>query len=301
MLGCVSRVNATDLAISLPNNLTGFVPLTSISKALTKRIESLVEDSDEEGSDGEKNGETKDEHSFDLTAMFHVGQYLRACVIHSVEDVSMRKGASGQQNKTKRHIVLSLEPSMTNVGLSPNELVVGTTIQASVSSVEDHGLIMELDINGDVKGFLAKKELGHCFSMTKMIEGQVILCTVTGLSSNGKIVKLSADLEQKPSKKGKFAGGRSAWWVSQAPTIDTFLPGTGVEVLLTEVGNHNGLVGKIMGMLDATIDFFHVAGWSPRPLEERFKAGDKVRHVSRVQILSLTKCTDQGANNNHIS
>lgn len=257
------------------------MPLTSISKSFTKKVESLVEDSDDEESDRERGSETK-EDSFDLTAMFRVGQYLRTCVVHSVEDVSAREGAVGDQNKTKRHIVLSLEPFMTNAGLSPNGLVVGTTVQASVSSIEDHGLIMELGISGDVKGFLAKKELGHDFTMTKMVEGQVLLCTVTGLSSNGKIVKLSADLEQKPSKKGKLSGGKSAWWVNQAPTIDTFLPGTGVEVLLTGVGNHNGLVGKIMGMLDATIDFFHVAGWSVKSLEERFKAGDKVLYALRV-------------------
>lgn len=281
VLGCISKINVTDLEISLPNNLTGFVPLTSISESFTKKVELLAEDSDEEESDREKDGETK-EDSFDLAAMFHVGQYLRACVVHSVEDVPTRKGASGEQNQTKRHIVLSLEPCMTNAGLSSNELVVGTTVQASVSSIEDHGLIMELGIGGDVKGFLAKKELGHDFTMTGMVEGQVMLCTATGLSSNGKTVKLSADLEQKPSKKGKLAGGKSAWWVSQAPTVDAFLPGTGVEVLITEVGIHNGLVGKIMGMLDATIDFFHVAGWSAKPLEERFKAGDKVRYVSGV-------------------
>lgn len=283
MLGCISKINATDLAISLPNNLTGFVPLTSISEAFTKKIELLAEESEEEESDDEKDDEAKssskkddDKDSFDLTAMFRVGQYLRVCVVHSVEDISMKKGASGGYNKTKRHIVLSLEPSVTNAGLSPNELIVGTTVQAYVSSVEDHGLIMELGINGDIKGFLAKKELGHDFTMTDVTEGQVMLCTVTGLSSNGKIVKLSADLEQKPSKKGKLAGGKSAWWISQAPTIDAFLPGTGVEVLLTEVGKFGGLVGKIMGMLDATVDFFHVAGWNSKPLEERFKAGDKV-------------------------
>lgn len=282
MLGCISKINPTDLAISLPNNLTGFVPLTSISEAFTKKIESLVEEEEEEESDKEKDGEAKnplergeDKDSFDLTTMFRVGQYLRVYVVHSIEDVSMKKGTLSQ-NKTKRHIVLSLEPSLTNTGLSPKELIVGTTVQASVSSVEDHGLIMDLGINGDVKGFLAKKELGHDFTMTKVTEGQVLLCTVSGLSPNGKIVKLSADLEQKQSKKGKFADGKSAWWISQAPTIDTFLPGTGVEILLTEIGKFGGLVGKIMGMLDGTVDFFHVAGWSPKPLEERFKAGDKV-------------------------
>lgn len=288
VLGCVSKINATDLALSLPNNLTGFVPLTSISETFTKKVESMVDDSEEEGSeeeedDGEEKAPSKpskpgkgDKNSFDLNTMFRVGQYLRAYIVHSIEDVATRKGASGDQNKTKRRIELSLDPTLTNTGLSPNELVVGCTVQASVISVEDHGLVMELGISGDVKGFLAKKELGHDFTMTKVTEGQVLLCTVAGLSSSGRIVKLSADLEQKPSKKGKLAGGKAAWWIGQAPTIDAFLPGTGVEVLVTDIGKFGGLVGKIMGMLDATIDFFHLAGWTEKGLEERFKIGEKV-------------------------
>lgn len=103
-----------------------------------------------------------------------------------------------------------------------------------------------------------------------------MLCTVIGLSSNGRIVKLSAKLEQKFSKKGKLGGGKASWWLSQAKSIDAFLPGTGVEVLVTEVGKQGGVVGTIMGMLDAVADFFHVAGWDQKDLEERVKPGSKV-------------------------
>ena len=37
MLGCISQINQTDLALSLANNLTGFVPLTSISESLNEK------------------------------------------------------------------------------------------------------------------------------------------------------------------------------------------------------------------------------------------------------------------------
>ncbi|PUU76102.1 hypothetical protein B9Z19DRAFT_1130255 [Tuber borchii] len=37
MLGCISQINQTDLTPSLPNNLTGFVPLTSISESLNEK------------------------------------------------------------------------------------------------------------------------------------------------------------------------------------------------------------------------------------------------------------------------
>ncbi|RPB10143.1 nucleic acid-binding protein [Morchella conica CCBAS932] len=286
ILGCISKINATDLAIALPNNLTGFVPLTSISETFTKKIESLIDESEDEASEEEqeeKGSLSKDEKdAFDLNAMFRVGQYLRTYVVHSIEDVATKAGSSGDQNKTKRRIELSLDPSLANSGLTPGDLVVGCTVQASISSVEDHGLVMELGISEGIKGFLTKKELGHDFTMAKATQGQVLLCTVTGIGSNGKIIKLSADLEQKPSKKGKIAGGKGAWWVSQAPTINAFLPGTGVEVLVTEVGKKGGLVGKIMGMLDATIDYFHIAGWKPEELGERFKIGEKIK--ARVTI-----------------
>ncbi|KAG0135944.1 hypothetical protein HOY82DRAFT_479619 [Tuber indicum] len=283
VLGCISQINQTDLALSLPNNLTGFVPLTSISESLNKRVEALVRDSDDDEDEDveEKIGTAKSESSeddVDLKAMFQIGQYLRAYVVSSSE-LANSKSPSGSK-KIKKRIELSLDPVMANNGLTTTELVVGCTVQASVTSVEDHGLVMNLGIGNDLKGFLSSKELGKGRSVTDAKEGQVILCTTIGLSSNGKIVKLSGDLEQKPSKKGKYSGGKAAWWLSSAPTVDTFLPGTGVEVLITDIAKGSkavGIVGKVMGLVDATMDFFHASGWEEKDIESKFKVGEKIK------------------------
>ncbi|KAL7272217.1 rRNA biogenesis protein rrp5 [Rhizina undulata] len=281
VLGCVSQITSTDIGLSLPNNLTGYIPLTSISEKLTEKIEALVEasdeeeDSDAETKEDEKEDKKSDIDSIDLPSMFHLGQYLRAYVVHSSEPMSTK--SNSDKSKTKKRIELSLYPSLTNTGLSTNELVIGCAVQASVVSVEDHGLVMDLGLAGDVKGFLSSKELGQGITTATAKEGQVLLCIVTGTSSNGKIVKLSADLEQKPSKKGKLTHGKSAWWLADAPTIDTFLPGTGVEFFVTEVGKSGGIVGQIMGMLHGVIDFFHAVGWEEKELGEKIKVGSKIK------------------------
>ncbi|KAA8912855.1 hypothetical protein FN846DRAFT_931829 [Sphaerosporella brunnea] len=288
VLGCVERINSTDIALSLPNNLTGFIPITQISEKVTKRIEAMLEDSDdskdeEEGDkpeadeDAEEDAEKPESDDVQLDSMFKIGQYLRAYILHAKEEVAV-KGPQGEKSasRTRKRIELSLEPKLANTGIAVSDLAVGITVQASVVSVEDHGLVMDMGIGEDLKGFLSSNELGS-FKLEDIKEGQVLLCTVTGLSSNGKIVKLSADLEQKFSKKGKLAGGKASWWLTQANSIGAFLPGTGVEVLVTEVGKQGGVVGTIMGMLDAVADFFHVAGWDEKELEEKVKIGSKIK------------------------
>ena len=52
ILGQVSSINAHDIALSLPNNLTGYVPLTSISKGLEDRLEKMLNDEGEDDEPG---------------------------------------------------------------------------------------------------------------------------------------------------------------------------------------------------------------------------------------------------------
>lgn len=256
----------------------------------------MAEEEEEEAEAAEEEAEKEEKEewedgaskaSLDLSSMFRMGQYLRAYVLHTSEERPRKSGIEKAQ--TKKRIKLSLYPRLANTGLKTEELVVGCMIQASVASVEDHGLVMDLGLEGDVKGFLALKDLGPQITPTAVQEGQVFLCAVTGTSSNGKIVKLSTSLEQKPSKKGKLPDGKGSWWLSEAPTIDAFLPGTGVELLITEVGKQGGLVGKIMGMLDAVIDYFHVAGWDTKELSTRFKPGNKAcDNLAKLYFYLLT-------------
>ncbi|KAI5806996.1 rRNA biogenesis protein RRP5 [Geopyxis carbonaria] len=272
VLGCIQKINKTDIALSLPNNLTGFISITQISDKLTSKIEALAE-SESEGEEAEDDNKSVSDH-IDLESIFRVGQYLRACVLRAPEEVAVKGDKRNTQTKTKKRIGLSIYPSLVNTGLSTINLPVGSTVQAAIASIEDHGLVMDLGLEGDVKGFLSSKELGPGFTISKAQEGQVIFCTVTGRSSNGKIVKLSADLEQKFSKKGKLASGKANWWLADMPSIDMFLPGTGVEVLVTDI-KQGGIVGKIMGMLDAVCDFFHAAGWE-KDLE-KIQPGTKIK------------------------
>lgn len=256
VLGQVYQINRYDIALALPNNLTGYIPLTSISDKFTKIVEALAQN--------EPSDEMEEAENLDLKSLFYIGQYLRAYVVSTMDESS-----SGRMGK--RHIELSIDPRKANAGLGKAEIVVNSMIQASVSSVEDHGVIMNLGLEDmDVRGFMSSKELGYNLSLSNIKDGAVFLCLVTGLSSNGNIIKLSADaLKAGNIKKTHF--------LTDAPSVDSFLPGTAVEVLVSEVTG-SGLSGKVMGLLDVTADLFHSgATKSEKGLEKRYKPGLKIK------------------------
>ena len=257
VLGQISRINKYDIALALPNNLTGYIPLASISDKFTERMEALV--ADEQVSEDQE--ESKE---IDLKNYFAVGQYLRASVT-STESESISKG------KGKRHIELSVNPRQANSGLSKADLVMNSMVQATVLSVEDHGLIMNLGLEDtNLSGFMSSKEVGQNIETSSIGEGAVYLCLVIGMSSNGNIIKLSADAQKAGNiKKGNF--------LTDAPTVNSFLPGTAIEILVSEV-TPSGIAGKAMGLLDVTADLIHSgAAASGKDLEKKYTVGSKVK------------------------
>ncbi|KXG47829.1 Nucleic acid-binding, OB-fold [Penicillium griseofulvum] len=260
ILGQVSSINAHDIALSLPNNLTGYVPLTSISKGLEDRLEKMLND---EGEDDDAE-DSSDDESFDLKDHFYLGQYLRAYV------VSTGSNPDDPKAKSKKRIELSLDPRQTNTGFSKSDLVVNSAVQASVVSVEDNGVVMDLGIEGsELKGFMSSKETDPSVDYSSIKEGSVFLCMVTGQNPSGNVIKLSSNFQNSASiKKSNY--------LSSAPTINTFLPGTAAEILLTEVES-NGMIGKIMGMLDATVDLVQSSINGKIDLEKKFKIGAKIK------------------------
>jgi rRNA biogenesis protein RRP5 len=256
VLGQVTEITSRDLVLALPNNLIGFVPLTSISDKLTARVGQLVTELDE--SDGE------DFEDIDLEEMFHIGQYLRAWVTSAAEDGIIN-------GKTKKSIELSINPKLVNRGIDKSSVVVNGTIQVSVISNEDHGLVVDMGLDEpQLKGFLPKSELGQKVEHVKVQEGAVFLCTVLRLNSDGRIITLSAD-HQKAGNLKKLSH------LSKAPTIDAFLPGTAVDLLVTD-STPNTLTGKIMGSLDATADIVHSGAASKGgDISEKHKIGSRVK------------------------
>ncbi|KAF2646345.1 nucleic acid-binding protein [Massarina eburnea CBS 473.64] len=262
VLGQVAEITPQELVLALPNTLVGYVPLTAISDKLNERIEALLKDEEE--------GKVEDEADFEdvaLQDMFTVGQYLRACVTSTSEDAA--PGATA--TKAKRRIELSIHPRLVNRGIEKSNLVANSMIQASVISNEDHGLIMDLGLEEtQLRGFLGKKELSPSVEFEKVQEGAVFMCLASGLNADGRIAKLSANLH----KIGNTKKGNT---LTEAPTIDVFLPGTAVDLLITDL-SQTTITGKLLGLMDATADIIHSgAAEKATDLTEKYKAGSKIK------------------------
>ena len=146
ILGQITSINSRDIAVALPNNLTGYVPLTAISSQFTAKVESLLNE-ENNAADDEDSSDQEDET--DLKHYFRVGQYVRASVTSTEEE------SSRSTTRVKKHIELSLDPKLSNAGLSRSNIAVGCTVQVSVTSTEDHGLIVDLGFNdGQTTGFI---------------------------------------------------------------------------------------------------------------------------------------------------
>ncbi|ETN41919.1 uncharacterized protein HMPREF1541_03858 [Cyphellophora europaea CBS 101466] len=252
VLGQIISISDRDLTVALPNNLVGFVPITAISAQLSAKIQSLLEDSN-------KDDESEDDDDIDLNGYFSVGQYLRVAVISTGQDV----GPSGAHSR--KRIELSVEPSAVNNGLSKLALAQGVTVQVSVHSVEDHGLVVDLDLEGsESRGFVPSKNLPSGISIAGVKVGAVMLCQVVKADASNKVIRLSADLSDQKALKN-------------APSVDAYLPGTVAEILLTEVQS-TGLVGKIMGMLTATADLVQSGAYLDKDtFVDKYQVGAKVK------------------------
>lgn len=260
VLGRVTAITGKDVALALPNNLTGYAPITALSDRLNARIEKLLAD--------DTNAESGDEEEdIDLKKLFHQGQWLRASVTATATE-STEPGA-----KSKKHIQLSLNPTSVNGGLADDSIPVNTTVQAAVRSVEDHGLVMDVGLADEsVRGFVSKKDLGSAYTLSHVQEGQLMLCLVTGKGSNGKVLKLSPDF----NKLNAALPGTKQPVLSDAPTVDAFLPGTAVDILITDSGDR-GIVGKVMGMLDVTADVVHSNAVYVEDMSKKYKVGSKTK------------------------
>ncbi|CAK7273512.1 rRNA bioproteinsis protein rrp5 [Sporothrix epigloea] len=258
VLGQVAAISPLEISVALPNNLVGHLPLTSISETLTKRIAAEVEAAEQSDVEDDDN---EDSDEVDPQTLFALGDYIRVSVISTEEDIP--------GSKSRRLIELSARPEHANAGLTEQDVVRNATVMASVLSVEDRGYVMDLGIAGsDLRGFLAKKEVDSSISEERLQPGAVLLCLVASKPANSKVAQLTTQKQQLGSLKSVAA---------DAVTINTFLPGTAVDVLLSDVSSR-GLAGKVLGHLDATADVIHSgAGSNDSELDDKYKVASRVR------------------------
>ncbi len=236
--------------------MTGHVSIVAISEQLTNRLQGDAKDDNDEDKEDDSDGEGED---VDPKSIFEIGQFVRAYVVSTADGAVAGKG--------KRKIELSLRPTEANTGLNKDDVVPNCTVAAAVASVEDHGCIMDLGIDG-LSGFLPNGEIDAKMNRERLQEGAVFLCQVTAKKGSGKVAQLTLKQEKIGNVNNHPA---------EATTINTFLPGTAVTVLVTGNGSR-GLAGKIMGHVDATADLIH-SGIGPlgTDVESKYKIGSKVK------------------------
>lgn len=220
---------------------------------MTERLENETAEKDDDEEEAE------DDDGIDLKAILAVGQYLRAYVVSTVEESTTGKG--------KRRIELSLRPSEANTGLEKDDVVPNATVMASVVSVEDRGFVMDTGIE-NLGAFLSRNEVDKNIDEQRLQPGAVFLCQVISKSANGKIAQLSLQQKKMGNPKNLPA---------DATTINTFLPGTITDVLVSNT-DRRGLSGKIMGHLDVTADIIH-SGVGPAgvSLDTAYKIGSRAK------------------------
>lgn len=170
LLGLVKRVTRRQVFVALPYGLSGLVSVGEVSDfrlfadgggeeedddednkaADDEEEEDDIEDDDEEvvaapGAAAAEVAKAKaGGKSSSLEALFVVGQAVRCVVV----------GTSTTKHG-KKSVALSLKPSVVNRGLFLEHLGAGVGVYGAVASVEDHGYVVSLGVDG-VSGFLKK-------------------------------------------------------------------------------------------------------------------------------------------------
>ncbi|KAK9376758.1 uncharacterized protein V1513DRAFT_438046 [Lipomyces chichibuensis] len=277
VLGQISQINAYDIALSMPNNLTGYIPITNISEQISTKLDAIEQDSedvpaasDEENANGDiSKKEINEDQIPDLKSLFRVGQWLRAIVTE-------RQSGAGDKAR-KKHIELSVKPEAVNSFIDREDLTKGMSLQASIKSLEDHGVILDVGLP-EFSGFMSNKELEYAnYKPDQVVEGQTLLLTVLNKSTNGRTLTLTATA---------FAKHLPA--ISVIQNIDSLLPGTLVEFIPTKV-SAGGLAGQVAGLNVATVDFFHAASYDSEKLSDKYNGGQK----TKARVISYLPSADE--------
>uniref|UniRef100_A0A8C5THM6 Protein RRP5 homolog n=1 Tax=Malurus cyaneus samueli TaxID=2593467 RepID=A0A8C5THM6_9PASS len=228
LLGCIKEVSDYELTISLPNGLSGFVPVTQISDAYSKLLSKQV-----------AQGELLEELS-SLPDLYSPGTLVR-CIVTSIE-----KSDDGH-----RSVKLSIDPKKVNKGLSSTALAAGMLLSGSVSSLEDHGYLIDIGVTG-THAFLPHQKAKNYIKAVKkgpdLRIGQSLNCLVVEVKNEGRAVCLSIDRSEVAAST---ATERQNW------TLSNLLPGLVVKARVQKVAPL-GMKLTFLSYFTGIVDFMHM-------------------------------------------
>lgn len=253
VLGQIVSVDKMEITLAIADNLAGRIPITAISAEVTAMLdkyESAMDSSDEEDDEEPVANNFKPEFP-KLADLFEVGQWLRAVVTPSDE--------------TKRGLYFSINPEDVNASIEDDDLTPGNIVQASVKSIEDHGVLLDLGL-GKLSAFLSKKELKKAeIPLLSYKVGRVLLASVISFDSRAVAVRPAE--KENVSKKTV---------VSTISSVEAVHPGAVVNAIIAEISN-NGVAARVFGMVDGSFTLPHVEEFTLDKLKNLFGIGSTVR------------------------
>ncbi|XP_069836334.1 protein RRP5 homolog [Dendropsophus ebraccatus] len=227
-LGCVKEAKDFELAVNLPYGMTGYVQATNVCEAYTKLLNEQVE---------------KDEPLEALSPLANLyspGMLVR-CAVSTLE---MTSGGS-------QSIKLSLNPKMVNAELTQSSLHTGMFLCGCVSSVEDHGYLIDLGIGG-TKAFLPHQKAQMYLSQTSKAAslrvGQYLNCVIDEVKNNGRVVRLSI---LQSNVTSAIATEEQKW------TMNNLLPGLVVKAQIQKVFSDRVTL-SFLSSYTGIVDFLHL-------------------------------------------
>uniref|UniRef100_A0A8B9F187 Protein RRP5 homolog n=1 Tax=Amazona collaria TaxID=241587 RepID=A0A8B9F187_9PSIT len=228
LLGCIKEVTDYELVVSLPNGLSGFVPVTQISDAYSKLLSNQV-----------AQGELLEDLN-SLVDLYSPGTLVR-CIVTTVE-----KNADG-----RRSIKLSIDPKKVNKGLNASALASGMLLSGFVSSVEDHGYLIDIGVSG-TNAFLPRQKAQNYIKTAKrgsdLKIGQNLNCVIVEIKNEGRVVLLSIDRSEVASS---LATERQNW------SLSNLLPGLVVKARVQKVAPL-GIKLSFLSFFTGIVDFMHM-------------------------------------------
>jgi rRNA biogenesis protein RRP5 len=218
ILGQVIEIYPLHVVISLPNQMLGHIPLPQVTHQLTERIEKLPDEGysdDEEASEEGGSPEDAAKRIPELQDIFMIGQYVQTVVttVHAAGATAPNADLGKPRNATdrgSRRIVLSTSPKDVNREIPAKDLSAGyvgaarfpihqslsncpQVIAGAVKSVEDHGYVLDLGVDG-VSGFLSFKDAKQGpWGTRKLSIGSLVQTCVRSVSPNRKVCTVTVE------------------------------------------------------------------------------------------------------------
>uniref|UniRef100_A0A3B5AQX1 Programmed cell death 11 n=1 Tax=Stegastes partitus TaxID=144197 RepID=A0A3B5AQX1_9TELE len=256
MLGSVKDVTDFEVTVSLPCGLQGFLSIKNICDSYAKLLTEQLDSADTE-------------EICSLPHIFHPGMVLR-CAIAKL-DTTKRGSLS---------IQLSVNPKLVNKSLASSSLKAGMVLTGFVESVEDHGCIVDIGINGS-KAFLPKNAIKTKQNNPGELKaGQYVTSQIEEVKNDGRVVHLSVN----PAAIAQACAEAKQGW-----NLTNLLPGLLVKATIKKVTKH-GLLLDFLSSFSGQVDILHMEPGQTSSYTEGAQVQARVLYVepsSRLVGLSL--------------